>query len=75
MKMMKFDRFVISVGEGYNWFTTDDDDDEVWLITGGGEGPDLARGEGNVETSSSSEDDDSEEEKDDHGKCYLMNTF
>uniref|UniRef100_K1QAY7 ESF1-like protein n=1 Tax=Magallana gigas TaxID=29159 RepID=K1QAY7_MAGGI len=33
-----------------------------FVFSGLGEGPDLARGEGNVETSSSSEDEDSEEE-------------
>ncbi|XP_061168989.1 ESF1 homolog [Saccostrea echinata] len=49
-------------------FEENSDDEDSGL----GEGPDLARGEGNVETSSSEEDDDSEEEEEnqeefDHG--------
>lgn len=38
-----------------------------FVFSGLGEGPDLARGEGNVETSSSSEDEDSEEEAGEEG--------
>lgn len=38
------------------------------VFSGLGEGPDLARGEGNVETSSSSEDEDIEEEAGEEGK-------
>lgn len=43
-------------------------------VTGLGDGPDLARGEGNVETSSSSEDEDSEEEAEEQGKNDQYNS-